>query len=107
MSSSTRLTRHSIHWDEYGDGFFCVHEFHLAHGSRSDCYCDLDQVGHMVYKLDTKILKRHSGMFRQIFMMPPAAHSIHLEGHSEDAPIPILHVGELEFDVFVSQIYGK
>jgi hypothetical protein len=63
-----------------------------------------------LYKLDSKTLKQHSGMFRQMFAMPPAPvspHSGQAEGASEDNPIVLLGVKEPEFDVFVSQVYGR
>jgi hypothetical protein len=65
------------------------------------------QAGHTLYKLEARILARHSGMFRMAFSMPAGANQQHTEGLTEDLPITLLLGSEPEFDVFVSQAYGS
>jgi hypothetical protein len=45
-------------------------------------------------------------MLQDMFSMPAGIHGVQTEGTSEDKPI-ILPVAESEWDLFVSQAYGK
>jgi hypothetical protein len=102
--SSTHPKRHSVHWDKFGDCFLLVNVvLPLSCLPLTLFY----QVGSTVYKLDSKILKQHSLMFRDMFAMPPAHQLSHMEGATEDNPIVIPQIKESEFDLFLSQVYGK